>query len=210
MLGREYLEWLATLQPGDEVAVRQTFQPSQVLSVERVTPTQVLVGGRRYRRVPRRAGERVELAGSGKIHPVEQADRDSQLKGETLTTLRERTSGRSPEAMLDRALAEARRVAAETRGESWTADYADVAESLQGCVGGEGLDPDYEVEVRNAAAEGMIDALSGVRFEPPFVGHKGWSLRLALAYCGGYCLAAPGFGHASAVRAILAGELPCP
>jgi hypothetical protein len=209
MLGREYLEWLAALEPGDEVAVRQAFRSSQVLPVERVTPTQVLVGGRRYRRVPRRAGERVELAArcSGKLHPVEQADRESQRWGVTLTTLRERTSARSPEAMLDRALAEARRVAAESGG-GVGADYAAVAEHLQGCLA-PCVDPDDDVETRNAAAEGMIDALSGIPFEVAL--HPDGSdyyLRMALAYCGGYCLAAPGFGHAGAVRAIFRGDLP--
>jgi hypothetical protein len=43
-------EWLASLKPGDEVFVFSTGGSSYIAKVERLTSTQVMVGGRRFNR----------------------------------------------------------------------------------------------------------------------------------------------------------------
>ena len=81
-------------------------------------------------------------------------------------------------------------------------DYHDVAEALQG-IGT--LDPnrDQDLELRNAIAEGMLDALSGLIYNDEYAGDEAHATNLALAYCGGYCLIAPGYDHAGAVQLIV-------
>lgn len=78
-------------------------------------------------------------------------------------------------------------------------DLYDAAEALQTAW------PGADIELRIAAAEGAMDALSGRPYCDDY-GDSQEGTAQALAYCGGFCLAAPGFGHARAVREILSAE----
>lgn len=60
---------------------------------------------------------------------------------------------------------------------------------------------DDGLELRLAAVEGMLDAFSGEPYADDY-GSTSHGTMLALAYCGGYCLVAPGRGHAATVAEI--------
>lgn len=113
----------------------------------------------------------------------------------------------SPEWIIREALRVARDVAARSRPREHQSydreEYVQVSEILQ-AVGCLDEDRDQDLELRNAIAEGMIEALSGLPYLDDY-GDEPHGTRLALAYCGGFCLAAPGYGHAQTVRDILDG-----
>jgi hypothetical protein len=170
-----------------------------VLPSQHPDPVQVVESGHRG------VGYRVKRSGQGRLVLVEQAHAAEARSAASDRVLRARRAVSVLSAALDEARASAALAARDAGPDAddpgFLADLASVAEALQG-VAPAGLGADADLEYRNAAAEGMLDALSGrpcaADYGPGRVGRD-----LALAYLGGYCLAAPGFGHARAVRQVL-------
>jgi hypothetical protein len=70
----------------------------------------------------------------------------------------------------------------------------------------DGTDWDADLELRITAAEGMLDALCGKGYHDDY-GNTDMGTRQALAYCGGFCLIAPGGEyHRDRVREIMVAD----
>lgn len=96
----------------------------------------------------------------------------------------------------------ARRVATEGDGP----DLYELATELLELGPIDGSDVYADLELRITAAEGMMDALCGKGYHDDY-GNTDMGTRQALAYCGGFCLVAPGGEyHRDRVREIMAAD----
>lgn len=102
-----YTEWLASLKPGDKVAICTGYYGCRVDAVSRVTNTQIVVGASRFRKVNgRRVGDTGMMTAS--IDPVDDPRVVEMLDRARRGTLRdevERAARQATTAALESALA---------------------------------------------------------------------------------------------------------